>query len=103
MFKDPTNTIPITTASLPLLAMCPPDEIYAFPLPPETYQRYVLDTVGTKTILSKGVTGFHFPDTEKENNKNNITNKSDPFSEWKALANTLSVSFNRSITTFIKT
>ena len=37
--------------------MCPPGKIYVFLLPHETYQRYVQKILGTKTILSRGMTG----------------------------------------------
>ena len=70
--------------------MCPPDKIYAFLLPPETYQKFAPKTLRTKTILSRGVTGktycatFPFSNTgEKEKKKKTIKFHSD--SDWIAI------------------
>ena len=39
------------------ILLCPPDKIYAFLRPTKTYERLAQKTLGTKTILSRGVTG----------------------------------------------
>ena len=54
------------------------DKMNAFLLPPETYQRYAQKTLGTKTVLSRGVTGktycvtFPFSDRGQRKKKTEI-------------------------------